>query len=77
MPIPRSFSGTAMRCAASNSTRSPTAMTPWSGRSNPATQRSVVVLPQPDGPNRVKNVPSGRSNEASRTPPAWVSKRLA
>ena len=38
-------------------------MTPLSGRSNPATQRSVVVLPQPLGPRNVYSEPSGMLNE--------------
>ncbi len=33
-------------------------------------QRKVVVLPQPDGPSMVKNVPGARSKLASRMPPA-------
>src|SRR5579862_42047 len=31
---------------------------PASGRSKPAITRSVVVLPEPDGPRRVKNSPA-------------------
>ena len=31
---------------------------PASGRSKPAISRSVVVLPEPDGPSSVKNSPS-------------------
>ena len=33
-------------------------MRPPSGRSKPAIMRSSVVLPQPDGPSRVKNSPA-------------------
>ena len=77
MPMPRWFIGTATPVAESNSTRSGTAMRPASGRSRPATQRSMVVFPQPLGPSRVKNVPVGNSNETSRTPPACASNRLA
>ena len=36
-------------------------MRPRSGVSRPATQRSVVVLPQPLGPSSVKKPPSGTS----------------
>ena len=76
MPMPRWFSGTAMPRSESNNTRSSTATKPLSGRSSPATHRNVVVLPQPDGPSNVKNVPVGSSNATSRTPPACASKRL-
>ncbi len=41
---------------------SPTAISPDLGRSRPAIERSVVVLPQPEGPSSVKNSPSGTSN---------------
>src|SRR6478672_191313 len=39
--------------------RSPMRMRPTVGCSSPATMRSVVVLPQPDGPSRAKNDPRG------------------
>src|ERR1051325_11579678 len=42
---------------------------PSSGRSNPATIRSVVVLPQPLGPSSEKNSPSAISRETSSTAP--------
>ena len=35
-----------------------TTMRPWFGRSKPATRRSAVVLPQPDGPSSDRNSPS-------------------
>src|SRR6476620_163250 len=34
---------------------------PSSGSSKPAISRSVVVLPQPEGPSREKNAPRGMS----------------
>ena len=40
---------------------SSTPISPDCGRSRPAIERSVVVLPQPLGPSRVKNSPSGTS----------------
>ena len=44
--------------AASPPCRSPSSrMRPLSGRSKPAIRRSVVVLPQPDGPSSEKNSP--------------------
>ena len=52
---------------ASASTRPATAIRPRSGRSSPAIARSVVVLPQPDGPSRHTNSPSATLNERSRT----------
>src|SRR5918993_520683 len=39
---------------------------PWSGCSNPAMQRRVVVLPQPLGPSRETNSPGATVKE---TPP--------
>ena len=44
-----------------------TAISPDRGRSRPAIERSVVVLPHPLGPSRVKSRPSGTSNETSWT----------
>ena len=37
------------------------------GKSNPAIIRSVVVLPQPEGPSRAKNSPSPISRSMSST----------
>src|SRR5262245_17871354 len=58
-------------------------MRPASGRSNPAIKRSVVVLPEPDGPSRVKNSPGAMSRStpstattspyALRTSTSWTS----
>src|SRR4051812_48960006 len=39
-----------------------TVISPATGRSRPAIERSVVVLPHPDGPSSVKSLPSGTSN---------------
>src|SRR3954453_12390493 len=54
----------------------PIRMSPAVCRSSPATQPSVVVLPQPDGPSMTKSSPS--SIVSSRSPTATVpsSKRL-
>ena len=41
-----------MPCDVSSQTSSPSATRPISGRSRPATTRSTVVLPAPDGPTR-------------------------
>jgi hypothetical protein len=43
------------------------AIVPESGRSSPAIDRSVVVLPQPDGPSSVNMAPSGTSMLTSST----------
>src|SRR5262245_22688009 len=77
MPTERCSTGTFRRTLASNSVRPSTAMTPSSGVSSPAMQRKVVVLPQPDGPSRVKNVPGSSMKLASRMPPAIWSVELS
>ena len=48
---------------------------PVSGDSNPAMMRSVVVLPQPDGPSKPKNSPRSTATETSATA-AVAPKRL-
>ena len=47
---------------------------PASGRSKPAIRRSVVVLPEPDGPSMVKNSPrrTSRSTESTATTSPYV-----
>src|SRR3954449_2466708 len=56
-------------------------MGPAGGVWSPATIRSVVVLPHPDGPSRAKNDPRGTSRSRSRTalkaPKCLVSSRRA
>src|SRR5947208_13159091 len=49
-------------------------MRPSSGRSKPAISRSVVVLPEPDGPRSVKNSPAGisRSTRSTATTSPYV-----
>src|SRR5438105_8993641 len=42
-------------------------MRPLLGISSPATQRSVVVLPQPEGPSSDKNSPWATSRSSSAT----------
>src|ERR1700754_4285992 len=59
MPTSRRLAGTYTR--SETTTVSARRTVPASGRSKPAMQRSVVVLPQPLGPSRVKNSPSGTS----------------
>src|SRR5215472_16221018 len=48
---------------------------PEVGISNPATMRSEVVLPQPDGPRKEMNSPCSTEREKSSTA-TWVAKRL-
>src|SRR5581483_11396293 len=48
-----------------NTTRSFTEISPTRGFSSPAIERSVVVLPQPEGPSNVKSLPSGTSKDTS------------
>ena len=55
--------------------RSPRKIAPSLGCSKPPIMRSVVVLPQPDGPSRAKNEPRGISSEMPSTA-ATSSKRL-
>ena len=57
MPILRWFGSTKVRLVESKTVLPRKLILPPWGRSRPATQRSVVVLPQPDGPRRVKNSP--------------------
>ena len=46
-------------------------ISPWVGNSKPASMRSSVVLPQPEGPSSEKNSPRRMSNETSST--AWTA----
>src|SRR6266700_372704 len=55
MPRLRSSAGRSIPAARSTNVWFPQAMTPPSGRWNPAIDIRVVVLPQPDGPSRVTN----------------------
>ncbi len=69
IPKPRRFAGTQMPRDAENTTTGPTATSPARGRSSPAIERSVVVLPHPLGPSSVKKRPSATSNDTS-----WVAR---
>ena len=53
--MPRRSGGTVR--PGSETVRPPTRIVPRSGSMNPATSRSVVVLPQPDGPSRQTSEP--------------------
>src|SRR3712207_6689201 len=58
---PRRCVGSPVTSAPSNPTR------PLRGRSSPATARSRVDLPQPEGPSTASTSPSGNRNETSST----------
>src|SRR6184192_3094297 len=59
MPMSRSRGGTSMP-RAGDETRCPAMLiSPEVGCSRPATQRKVVVLPQPEGPSRTTISPAG------------------
>src|ERR1041384_7463055 len=47
--------------------RLPTQISPDSGLRNPATRRSVVVLPQPEGPSSATSSPGFTSSESPST----------
>src|SRR5579871_4526317 len=59
MPRSRARGGTRMPRAGDDTIRPPIAISPPVGCSRPATQRSVVVLPQPDGPSSTAISPAG------------------
>ena len=61
MAMSRSFGGTSL------TTRSPMLTSPWLITSRPATIRSAVVLPQPDGPTRTMNSLSAMSRSSACT----------
>src|ERR1700756_1762931 len=65
MPKLRLLGATKIFFAAENMSLPATSISPALGRSRPAIERSVVVLPQPDGPSRVKSLPSGTSKLTS------------
>src|ERR1700686_3525438 len=59
MPRSRARGGTRMPRSGDDTTRPPMAISPEVGCSSPATQRRVVVLPQPEGPSRTTISPAG------------------
>src|SRR5712691_1902798 len=65
MPKPRRLGATKTFRVEEYTTRSPTLISPARGRSRPAIERRVVVLPQPLGPSRVNSFPSGTWNVTS------------
>ena len=67
MPMLRRRGGTSTPRSGADTTRPPIAMRPAVGCSRPATQRSVVVLPQPEGPSSTTISPAGTSKLTSST----------
>src|ERR1700704_6093428 len=59
MPSSRERGGTRMPRAGDDTSLPPILISPPVGCSRPATQRSVVVLPQPDGPSSTTISPAG------------------
>src|SRR5215468_6576451 len=59
MPRSRSRGGTRMPRPGDDTTLPPIAISPPVGCSRPATQRNVVVLPQPEGPSSTTISPAG------------------
>src|SRR5450755_2830458 len=59
MPRSRSRGGTRMPRSGEDTTRPAIEISPEVGCSSPATQRSVVVLPQPEGPSKTTISPAG------------------
>jgi hypothetical protein len=67
MPIARSWVGTSSRSAEAYTVVPLMPMRPSSAVSRPATQRSVVVLPQPEGPTSEKNSCSSMAKPIAST----------
>src|ERR1700676_3087539 len=65
MPKLRLFGATNTRLADEYMTLPATSISPELGRSSPAIERKVVVLPQPEGPSSVNSLPSGTSKLTS------------
>src|SRR4051812_17388259 len=73
MPMLRRRGGTRTPCSGAETTAPPIEISPAVGCSRPATQRSVVVLPQPDGPSSTTISPAATRKLTSSTaarPPA-------
>src|SRR5476651_1878058 len=59
MPMSRKRGGSRIPCAGDDTTRPAMLIVPLVGCSRPATQRKVVVLPQPEGPSSTTISPAG------------------
>src|SRR5688572_21821995 len=73
MPTPRSSGGTgAVRPGVASATvRPPIVIVPSSGSSKPAMRRSVVVLPQPEGPSRARISPRSTAKDRPLSAGGW------
>src|SRR5256714_15507523 len=67
MAMRRRSGGTTL--AGDDRQRSPTQISPASGVRKPATRRSVVVLPQPEGPSSASSSPGFTSSDRPSTAP--------
>src|SRR6185437_4883781 len=76
MPISRSRGGTSTPCSGAETTAPPMRIVPALGCSSPATQRNVVVLPQPDGPSSATISPAATVKLTSSTAGLPVAKTL-
>src|SRR5690349_968756 len=76
MPMSRRRGGTITPCVGADTTRSPMLMLPEVGCSSPATQRNVVVLPQPEGPSRTTISPAGTAKLTPSTAGAPIANCL-
>src|SRR5450631_4683248 len=73
MPRSRKRGGTRMPRAGDDTTRPAMLISPDVGCSRPATQRNVVVLPQPDGPSSTTISPAG----AAKLTPSIAGRPIA
>src|SRR3972149_2921390 len=71
MPTPRASGGTNSRPPARATIRPPIRISPSSGASKPAMSRSVVVLPQPEGPTspRISPPAAASARRSDALPP--------
>src|ERR1700680_733647 len=76
MPTLRPRGGTSTPSAGPDTIAPPMRTTPALGCSRPATQRNVVVLPQPEGPSRATISPAPTEKLTSATAGAPVAKTL-
>src|SRR5262245_37833481 len=76
MPILRSRGGVRSPCSGADTILPPMLMAPEVGCSRPATQRSVVVLPQPEGPSRTTISPGSMPKLTSSTAATPVANTL-
>src|SRR5215510_704830 len=76
MPRSRNRGGTRIPRSGDDTTLPAMLISPDVGCSSPATQRSVVVLPQPEGPSRTTISPAGTPKLTPSTAGLPVAKRL-